>query len=188
MSLQTVKTTLVFWWTYILYHGFKVKTAKSSPHSGISASVMFQCLFALIQMGTGWPILNITVFTYVPSTVVPHHPSVPPLIPVTVLLCCCHRECFLYEKKYFFSVSSSRLIPQILQTCLHWHKYNPLFLLFLLDHRWDTLILKKQSKEKFSHAILSCQRGKRWSQMLTLTFPLLYLLSLLFANGYKTIK
>lgn len=129
-----------------------MKTAKSSPHSGISAPVMFQCLFALIQMGTGWPILNITVFTYVPSTVVPHHPSVPPLTPVTVLLCCCHRECFLYEKKYFFSVSSSRLIPQILQTCLHWHKYNPLFFVVSFRSQVRYTYTKKTNQRK----VLTC--------------------------------
>lgn len=129
-----------------------MKTAKSSPHSGISAPVMFQCLFALIQMGTGWPILNITVFTCVPSTVVPHHPSVPPLTPVTVLLCCCHRECFLYEKKYFFSVSSSRLIPQILQTCLHWHKYNPLFFVVSFRSQVRYTYTKKTKQRK----VLTC--------------------------------
>lgn len=92
------------------------------------------------------------ILQYVPSTVVPHHPSVPPLTPVTVLLCCCHRECFLYEKKYFFSVSSSRLIPQILQTCLHWHKYNPLFFVVSFRSQVRYTYTKKTNQRK----VLTC--------------------------------
>lgn len=100
--------------------------------SGISAPVMFCCVFALIQIGTGQPILNITIFMYVPSTAVPltnfhfllWHQQHSLLLPQGVFLP-------LGKRNIFFSGSSSRLISEILQTCPHWHKYYPvIFFLF----------------------------------------------------------
>lgn len=147
MSLQTVKTTLVFWWTYVFHHGFKVKTTKSSPHHFIFRCLCPCCVpLSLCSHTNGnW----VAYFEYYSIYVRPkhssssHQTSVPPLTPVTI--CCCHRQCcYLYEKeRFFFSGSSSRLIPEILPTCPHWHKYNPLF--------FFSPIVSSRSQVRYTH-------------------------------------